>query len=183
MNDISTKIHELLTAYGPDAVIAAVKQLTAKSIPATYSPLVSEAKLAETLYQLDTAIAEILEAGKQQEDTYQNKAELLKRQRALDTEVQLCEANALMQIQGQGKDAFVTVNGFRVAMTNDASRDAYRRNASKDLRTDQALVESQIASIDVALSKARDAYASKQEALNGIRVKANLQAALLAYLK
>lgn len=176
------EMKELMEKYGTEAVVAAVKQLTQKAIPKENRPIIDDDKLQATVYQLDTAIADILEAGTTLEATYQNKAELMKQARQLDTEIQLTEANAVMEIQGIGKDAFVVVGGKKVAITNDTSRDAYRRTTSQDIRKKQATIEAEITRLDISLMRARDNYNAKLEAFQGVRVKANLQAAMLNYL-
>lgn len=176
------EIKKLIEQYGVDAVTEAVEKLTARHIPKTSTPLVDEDKLQATIYQLDTAVADILAAGNVVEETYQNKAELLKRARQLDTEIQLVEAAAVMEIQGTGKDAFVMHEGKKVAITNDTSRDAFRRTASNDLRKQRSEIEAEITKLDIEQARARDAYNAKLEAFQGIRVKANLQANILASL-
>lgn len=176
------EVSALIDQYGVDAVVEAVRGLTATHVPKTSTPLVDEDKLQATLYQLDTAIADILEAGTLVENTYQNKADLMKQARQLETEIQLTEANAVMSIQGTGKDAFVVVGGAKIAITNDTSRDAYRRTTSQALRQQQAALEGEITRIDISLMRNRDGYNAKLEAFQGVRVKANLQANILAYL-
>lgn len=176
------EINSLIEQYGVEAITEAVKALTAKHIPKEHRPIVDEDKLQATLYQLDTAIADILEAGTVVEDTYRNKADLMRTARQLETEIQLTEANAVMEIRGTGKDAFVSVGSKKIAITNDTSRDAYRRTTSQDLRKQQAATEAEVTRIDISLMRARDAYNAKLEAFQGVRVKANLQASILAYL-
>lgn len=176
------EIKELINQHGTDAVVKAVEELTAKHLPKTSTPLVDEDKLQATIYQLDTGVADILEAGNLVEATYQNKAELMKRSRQLETEVQLAEATAIMEIQGTGKDAFVVYGGKKIAITNDTARDAYRRTASQELRKEQAETDAEITKLDISLARARDTYNAKLEAFQGIRVKANLQANILANL-
>lgn len=177
------ELQDLVTQYGADAVIDAARKLLATHIPKTATPLVDEDKLQATVYQLDTGVSEILAAGTAVEAAYQNKAELLKQSRQLDTEIQLEEAHAIMSITGTGKDAYAILdNGTRVAITNDTARDAFRRMASKDYRTHQSTIDADVAKIDIDLAKAKDAYATKLEALACIRAKANLQANILANL-
>jgi hypothetical protein len=176
------EIKELMDKYGADAVVEAIRGFTSTHVPKTATPLVDEDKLQATVYQLDTGVSEILEAGTAVEATYQNKAELLKQARQLETEVKLAEAAAIMEIQGTGKDAFVVVGGKRVALTNDTARDAYRRMASQEYRKNQAAIEADIRKIDIELAQKKDAYAAKLEALACIRAKANLQANILANL-
>ncbi len=181
-NKFKDQIKEMVETYGYDVVVEAVRKATTKPLPTT-NALIHEENLAATLYQLDTGVADILQAGNANEVAYQNKAELQKRARQLDTEIQLCEANALMEIQGTGKDAFAIIDGKKIAVTNDQSRDAYRRVASQALRKELGEIEAEITKLDIGLAKSRDAYNAKLEAFQGIRVKATLQANILAYLK
>lgn len=175
------EIKELMDQYGVEAVVEAVRGLTSTHVPKTATPLVDEDKLQATIYQLDTGVADILEAGTLVEATYQNKAELLKQSRQLDTEIQLEEAHAIMSITGTGKDAYAILdNGTKVAITNDTARDAFRRMASKDYRNKQSAIDADVVKIDIELAKAKDAYSAKLEALQCIRAKANLQANILA---
>ena len=176
------EIKELMDKYGADAVVEAVRGLTSTPVPKTATPLVDDDKLQATVYQLDTGVSEILAAGEVVESTYQNKADLLKSARQLETEIQLAEAGAIMEIQGTGKDAFAVVGGKKVAITNDTARDAFRRMASKEYRERQAAIEADISKIDIELARAKDTYGTKLEALACIRAKANLQANILANL-
>jgi len=140
---------------------------------------VDDDKLQASLYQLDTGVGDILAAGTAVEASYQNKAEMVKRSRQLETEIQLAEAGAIMEIQGTGKDAFAVVGGKKIAITNDQSRDAYRHTISRELRAEKATVDASITKLDIDIIRAKDGYNAKLEAFHGIRVKANLQAAIL----
>ena len=92
------------------------------------------------------------------------------------------ESDAIMQIQGTGKDAFGIVDGRPVYLTNDTARDAYRRNASKAQRIELAEVEGKLAEIESRIMKINDTFNAKIEARRSIQAKANLQAAYLQYL-
>lgn len=179
-------IFGLIEKCGEEAVVKAMNTLTLKAgrpIPAEHIPVLDAHKLQETILQLDTAVGEILEAGKANEAAYQNKADLKRRFRTLDTEIKLAESEAIMDIQGNGKDAFVMIGDKKTALTNEQSRDAYRRMASKKLREEQASVEADLDKIDVNIARAKESYNAKQEASQNIRIKANLQAALLNFLR
>ena len=147
-----------------------------------FTKLLSDDELQATALQLDTAISEVVAAGERRESVYGEKATLMKRGRELQTEIKLAESNAIMQIQGNGKDAFAIVDGRKIFLTNDTTRDAYRREASRAERTELATVEGKIIQIDIELGKANDTFNTKVEALRGIQSKARLQAALLEYL-
>lgn len=176
---MNEQLKALIDQHGAATVVEAVKQLTAKHIPKTATPLVDDDKLQASLYQLDTGVGDILAAGIAVEAAYKDKADLMKRSRQLDTEIQLAEAEAFINIQGTGKDAFVQFRGKKIALTNDQSRDAYRRSVSRDFRDEKATVDAAVTKLDIEIMRAKDAYNAKLEAFHGIRVKANLQAAIL----
>jgi len=182
------QLQKLIETHGKEAVVEAVAAMVAKPIPRISSPLVSDETLQATLYQLDTSVSDILAAGDANEAAYQEKAELMKKARQLETEIQLIESEAIMNIQGTGKDAFGILtdgegNQKKVYLNNDTQRDAYRRHFSQVARKELAEVEAEVRRIDINLARAKDAYNAKQEAINCIRVKATLQANVLAFLK
>lgn len=96
-----------------------------KHVPAINTPVVTDEQLINTISQLDAAVTDILEAGRKNEETYQNKAELARRARQLETSIQLTESEAICTIIGTGKDAYglVMMEGkeVKVACTNDTS--------------------------------------------------------------
>lgn len=147
-----------------------------------FTNFLSEEELKATCLQLDAAVAEVIEIGTEREGYYGDRAALMKRARELQTEIQLAESDAIMQIQGTGKDAFGIVDGRPVYLTNDTARDAYRRNASKAQRIELAEVEGKLAEIESRIMKINDTFNAKIEARRSIQAKANLQAAYLQYL-
>lgn len=147
-----------------------------------FTKILSDEELQATALQLDATVTELMEIGKEREGIYGDRAVLMKRARELQTEIQLAESEAIMQIQGSGKDAFGIVNGQKVYLTNDTARDAYRRNASKAQRIELAEIEGKIAEIEANLAKLNDTFNAKIEARRSIQAKANLQAAYLQYL-
>ena len=153
------------------------------TVPVEFSGIIDPIKLSDSINQLDSATAEILAAGKANEAAYGNKADLFKRSKELNTEILLAESEAFMQIQGEGKDAYAFVGGARIALTNDKIRDAYKITASKEEREELGIIESQLAKIDVEIAKAKETYFATQESSQNIRAKANLQAALLNFLR
>lgn len=144
--------------------------------------ILSDEELQATSLQLDTAVSEVVAIGAQREGTYSDLSLLRKRARELRTEIELVESDAIMNVQGSGKDAFGIIGGRKIYLTNDTVRDAYRREASRKERQELAEVEGRLAKIDGDLFKLNDAFTVKVEALHGIQAKARLQAALLEYL-
>lgn len=153
-----------------------------EKIPKDFSKILSDDELQATVLQLDSAVRELVEVGTQRENAYENRSVLLKSVRGLQTEIQLAESDAIMQIQGSGKDAYAIVNGIKIALTNDTSRDAYRHNASRNYRQELAVYEGELAKLNSDLDRLNDMYNAKVDALRGLQAKANLQAAYLNYL-
>lgn len=144
--------------------------------------VLSNEELKATQLQLDTAVSELIEIGTQRESVYGDKAVLAKRARELQTEIQLAESDAIMNVQGSGKDAYGIIGNRKIFLTNDTARDAYRREASRKEREELAQVEGQLDKINIELFKITDSFNVKAEALRGIQAKARLQAALLESL-
>ena len=181
------ELQKLIEQYGADAVAKAAAEALNKHVPTINTPVVTDEQLINTISQLDAAVTDILEAGRKNEETYQNKVELARRARQLETSIQITEAEAINTICGTGKDAYGIIpypdgTHVRVAVTNDTQRDAFRRHFSADERKELASVEADIKAIEVSQFKAREDLDAKKEALNCIRAKAQLQAAALTYL-
>lgn len=186
MIELKAQVNEMIANHGEEAVVKAIQVLTNKSvkpIPADHMEILNVEKLHATISQLDSATADILEAGEKNEAAYSNKADLVKRAKELETEIQLAESEAFMNVQGEGKDAYAMVGGNKIALTNDKARDAYRIMASKQQREELAQVTSQIAKIDIEIQKTKETYYATQEACQNTRAKASVQAALLNFLR
>ena len=176
------ELQKLIEQYGADAVAKAAAEALNKHVPTINTPVVTDEQLVSTISQLDAAVTDILEAGRKNEETYQNKVELARRARQLETSIQITEAEAINTICGTGKDAYGIIpysdgTHVRVAVTN-----AFRRHFSADERKELASVEADIKAIEVSQFKAREDLDAKKEALSCIRAKAQLQAAALTYL-
>ena len=160
-----------------------LEEKASKAIPAEYIPVLAPQKLEDTVSQLDTAVSEVLTAGEAVEAAYKDRGGLLRRKAQLETDVQLTEASALMEIKGEARSQYAIVAGEKVALTNDQARDAYRRMASKEQREELAKVEGELLALDVELEKAKEKRNTMKEANDSIRAKANIQAALLNFLR
>lgn len=184
--DFKNVLDYLAEKYGEKEVITAVAAAATKRVPRIETPVVTDEQIINTISQLDASVADILEAGKKNEETYRDKAELVRRARQLETSIQLTESEAICTIIGTGKDAYglVMMEGkeVKVACTNDLQRDAFRRSFSAEDRKELAKVEAEIKAIEVAQFKSREDYDAKKEALACIRAKAQLQVAALTYL-
>lgn len=181
------ELQKLIEQYGADAVAKAATEALNKHVPTINTPIVTDEQLINTISQLDAAVTDILEAGRKNEETYQNKAALARRARQLETSIQITESEAINTICGTGKDAYGIIpypdgTHVMVAVTNDTQRDAFRRHFSAAERKELASVEADIKAIEVSQFKAREDLDAKKEALSCIRAKAQLQAAALTYL-
>ena len=184
---MSNELKELLEKFGVENVAQAVAEATGQHVPAINTPVVTDAQIINTISQLDAAVSDMLEAGRRNEETYRNKAELVGKARRLETSIQLTESEAINTICGSGKDAYGIIfypdgTQTKVAVTNDTQRDAFRRHFSADDRKALADVEADLKAIEVEQFRAKEDYDAKKEALSCIRAKAQLQAAALSYL-
>lgn len=184
---VDKAMEEVIAKYGEEEVSKCVARALAVHVPTINTPVVTDEQVLNTLSQLDAAVADMLEAGKKQEDTYQNKADLVRRARQLETAIQLTESEAINTICGTGKDAYGIITykdgtQTKVALNNDTQRDAFRRHFSAEERKELASVEADVRAIEVSQFKAKEDYDAKKEALSCIRAKAQLQAAALSYL-
>jgi hypothetical protein len=183
MDQLKDQIKDLVAAYGPDKVETVIQAaLNRPKVPADYIRVLSPQALADSVIQLDAGAQDIIEKGKDQEAAYDNKAGLLKQKLQLETEIDLSESEALMAIRGEGKDAYAMVGQDKVSITNDKTRDAYRKMASAEQRKQLAEVEGKLAALDIARFKASDAWNTAKEASDKVQAKAQLQAALLNFL-
>lgn len=147
------ELQKLIEQYGADAVVKAAAEAANQHVPTINTPVVTDEQLLNTISQLDAAVTDILEAGRKNEETYQNKVELARRARQLETSIQITEAEAINTICGTGKDAYGIIpypdgTHVRVAVTNDTQRDAFRRHFSADERKELASVEADIKAIE-----------------------------------
>ena len=178
------ELQKLIEQYGADAVAKAATEALNKHVPTINTPVVTDEQLINTISQLDAAVTDILEAGRKNEETYQN---IARRARQLETSIQITESEAINTMCGTGKDAYGIIpysdgTQVKVAVTNDTQRDAFRRHFSATDRKELASVEADIKAIEVSQFKTREDLDAKKEALSCIRAKAQLQAAALTYL-
>ena len=94
------ELQKLIEQYGADAVAKAAAEALNKHVPTINTPVVTDEQLINTISQLDAAVTDILEAGRKNEETYQNKVELARRARQLETSIQITEAEAINTICG-----------------------------------------------------------------------------------
>ncbi|MHB1166976.1 MAG: hypothetical protein ACYC0N_00355 [Carboxydocellales bacterium] len=153
-----------------------------KGLPADYVPILAPHLLAKTMEQLDAVGYAVEEAGSKKEAIYANKPDLVQRKRHLEGQIKALEAEAVMQIQYEGKDGFVTMEGKTHKVSNDTARDAYRRTYTKVQREELAQVEGAIYRIEAQLLPANDNWQKAVESSTIVKAKAGLQGSLLNFL-
>ena len=153
-----------------------------RQIPAEFSRIIAPERLDEVMVDLQVSINELITKGEAKEAAYGPKPDLLRQKAQLETAVKLTEAEAMGKIQGEGKSQYVVIAGEKMFLTNDQTRDAYRRTASKAEREALATVNGELGAQDVAIFRATDGWYTAKEAADKVQAKANLQAALLNFL-
>lgn len=184
MNEEATnKFIELVQTYGAEAVLAGAKQLLdGKRVEPEFLKTVNANNIDTTFQQLDRSLQLVLDRGEEHQDLYKNRGQLLHEKMLLETDVKLTEANAIMKIQGNGKDQYVLDGEIKIPLTNETARDAYRRKSSATARQRLATVEAELAKIESDIWKSKDTWGAVKETLDILRAKANLQTALLYFL-
>lgn len=135
-------------------------------VPAKYETILDPVNILNTVDALEGSVNDIMARP----DAYGNKGALLKEKARLETEIKVVEATAIMT------DPTVQT------LKNDTQRDAFRRNASAEQRKALAVVDGDIAALDIEIAKERDARSQLQLATESVQRKALLQAALLNFL-
>lgn len=153
-----------------------------KGVPAEYFKILGPEGLDYTFSALDSAVTSQLEAGAKREAAHRDRSDLVRRRAQLETSIKLTEAEAIMNIVGTGKDAYVMIGDKMTYMPNDTARDAYRRTVSKADREELAQVNGEIAAIEADIVRAKDTWDTAKEASDTLRARANAQAALLNFL-
>lgn len=186
MKELQEKVEQLIAEHGDDAIVKAVQILTkraARPIPAEFIPVLDPLRVQETLSQLDASSSEVLNAIKGSEEEFEKRKQLLSERETVQSEIELAEAEAIMQIRGGKGDQFVLIGEEKVALTNDQARDAYRKTSSKDLRKRLAEINAELVAIDANAQREKDYWNDRKAVYDNIRRKADLQAALLLFLK
>jgi len=184
MQKLKDGVEKYIKVHGKKKVAEAINQiLDTGAAPRENHPVVSDSELQLTVNHLDGGISDIIEAGAKKEELYNNKADLLKEIRELETEIELAEAEAIMEIRGESsRSQYIMRDGEKVAIGNDTAREALMKNNSAKYRKKLAAKEAELARIDQKLSEVNDEKGTVKESNESIRAKARLQAALLNYL-
>jgi len=153
-----------------------------RQVPAEFMRLISPDALLATMDSLDLAITAEAQASDAKEASYGNKGDLLRQKAQLETSIKLTEAEAMSKVQGEGKSQYVNVTGEKLYLTNDQSRDAYRRTESKKDREELGRINGELGRLEVDQFKATDAWYGAKGVADSVGKKADLQAALLNFL-
>lgn len=186
MTELQQRVKDLMDIHGEDTVIKAITVLSnkaARPIPTEFIPILDPLKIQETISQLDASSSEVLNAIKGSEGEFEIRKGLLKEKELLATEIELVEAEALMQLRGEAKSQFVMIGDEKVAITNDQARDAYRKTSSKAERKKLSEVSAELAAIDAQAAREKDYWNDRKAVYDNIRTKGKLQASLLDFLK
>lgn len=186
MKELQEQLQGLIAQHGDDAIVKAIQVLTnkaARPIPTDFVPVLDPLRIQETISQLDASSYEVLNAIKGSEDEFQKRKELLSERETVTSEIDLAEAEAIMLIRGGKGDQFVLIGDDKVALTNDQARDAYRKTSSKELRKRLAEINAELVKIDANAAREKDHWNDRKAVYDNIRRKADLQAALLQFLK
>lgn len=177
-------IEKYIAVHGKERVANSINEILGNgAVSRDKHPIINNNQLQLTVNQLDAGTSDILEAGEKKEEEYKNKADLLKEIRQLQTEIELAEAEAIMEIRGESsRSQYIIKDGEKVAMTNDTARDAYMATKSAKYRRKLAEKEAELARIDAKIREVNDKKGIITEGNEGVRAKAGLQAALLKYL-
>ncbi len=168
--------HEIITRLGE------LQKAKAKGVPAEHFRILGPEGLDYTFTALDSAVSSQLEAGNKREAAHRDRSDLVRRRAQLETSIKLTEAEAIMNIVGTGKDAYVMIGEKMTYMPNDTARDAYRRTVSMEDRKALAQVNGEIAAIEADIVRAKDGWDTAKEASDTLRARANAQSALLNFL-
>lgn len=178
MNNI---LNTLVQEHGQVKVAQAAKQLLdqeQKKKAGNYHSLVSPDKLAEDLQLYHNALLDISAAGKAVEETYKNKSSIVKQLTQINTSIELTEAEAFMQLEGNK----VEVDGKIVTLSNDKMRDMYRKYTSRAERKRLAELEADLKEIEIETFKAKDRWEEAKLSAEMIKSRAYVQANLLHFL-
>jgi hypothetical protein len=184
-NSLQDKLTVLVGEFGKDKVTEIAEQLlsaSVKKVPAGYSQVIHPENVQLAINSVDAAISDVVAAGQKVEAAYGKRASLMKEKTKLETAVKLKEAQAFMDIKGEGRSQYVIWNGEKVALTNDSLRDAYRRMVSKKEREELTNVQADLSEIEIQIQEAKEGWYTAKEGSDLVKAKAHVQAELLRFL-
>lgn len=179
---MKTTLQKLIDEHGQEHVLQAAEQILTNSIkkkvPTEYERLIKPEQIDEIANTIDGALLDIAEAGKQVDEAYSNKGDLLKEITQLKTLIQLIEAEAIMTLGGET----AVVEGRTARVKTGAEQDMYRRYMSREERAHLAELEGDLQALDINLYKARDLREDAKLSAELVKAKAYVQANLLKFL-
>lgn len=144
-----------------------------------YDSLIAPEKIQFVNNLVDTTLEDLLAIENKVEETYGERASLVKGIKQLDGDIKLTEANAFMMI---GADNTVDIDGKKVKLSNGEMRDMYRRYVSRDLRKQRTEKEADLAEIESKLALLKDKWDMTKSSANLVEARAWAQGNLLKFL-
>lgn len=178
---MQNELQSLIDDYGNEKVIEAAKQLLDQEQnkrAGQYHELVAPDKITDDLHLLHEAIKDISAAGQVVDDAYANRNTLTKQIALIKTNIDLDEAEAFMQLEGNK----VQIDGKTVTLSNDKMRDMYRKYVTRDARYQLAELEADLKAIEIDIYKAKDQWEEAKTAAELIKARTHVQANLLRFL-
>lgn len=143
-----------------------------------YTRIIQPDKVEDVFTQIEAVLLDIHTCGQAVENAYGNKGQLLKEIAQLEGEIDIKEAEAFMQLDGDT----VTVDGKSIKLSNDKLRDFYRKFVSRVERRRLAEKEAELKQIDVEIFKAKDRWEETKKAADLLEAKAYAQGNLFKFL-
>lgn len=191
MQKIDEQLQNLTQVYGAEVLLNACRNLIDKNgdkqeitLKVEHSTLPEIPKQYQLLYseQLMTTVDDLLISAnllmELTQEHYERKAELVKRLKLIEVEIQLKEAEAFMN----ACDGQAIVDGKTIKLANAEMRDAYRRHYSADLRKQRAEIEAELAELEMLITAGKEQRENATLAAECQMKKANVQTALLNFL-
>lgn len=175
-------IQKLADKNGQEEVLKAAEQVLMNSIqkkvPTEYERLIQPKEIELVKSTIDDAILDLAAAGREVDESYSDKGDLLKKISQLRTAIQIKEAEAIMTLGGEQ----AVIDGKTARVKTGAEQDMYRRYMSREERTELSKLEGELQAIDVDIHKARALRDDAKVTSDLVIAKAYVQANLLKIL-
>lgn len=179
---MNNALNKLVEEHGAENVFTAAKQILNGKIDSQsdsgYAGLIQPDKVQESVSLIENALRDVTEAGKAVEEAYGDRRSLVKQISQLETSIELTEAEAFMQLEGNK----VEVDGKTITLSNDKMRDMYRKYSSREERKQRAELESELKAIEISTYKAKDRWEEAKLSADLVKSRAYVQANLLEFL-
>lgn len=143
-----------------------------------YDSIITPEKIQYVNSLVDATLEDVSTLEDQIEKTYGDRASLVKAIKNLDGEIEVTEATAFMQLNGDT----VEVDGKNVKLSNDKLRDMYRKYVSRELRKEKTEKEADLAEIESNLALLKDRWDMVKSSANLVEARAWAQGNLLKFL-